>query len=61
VRLISIRWISDVPSKIVKTRFMPVEELQRRWRNAPAFNPAALRAEAGDFFGEDDVVADDNP
>ena len=44
-----------------RRRFVPVEELQRRWRDAPAFDPAALRAEASDFFGGDDVPEDDNP
>lgn len=44
-----------------RRRFVPVEELQRRWGNAPAFDPAALRAEASDLFGDDDVLDDHNP
>jgi antitoxin (DNA-binding transcriptional repressor) of toxin-antitoxin stability system len=53
--------IAEVRPLSDRRRFVPVEELQRRWRDAPAFDPAALRAEAGDFFGDDDVAGDDNP
>jgi antitoxin (DNA-binding transcriptional repressor) of toxin-antitoxin stability system len=53
--------IAEVRPLSDRRRFVPVEELQRSWRNAPAFDPAALRTEAGDFFGDDDVVEDGNP
>ncbi len=53
--------IAEVRPLSDRRRFVPAEELQRRWRDAPAFDPAALRTEAGDFFRDDDVVEDDNP
>lgn len=53
--------IAEVRPLSTRRRFVPVEELQRRWRDAPAFDPVALRAEASDFFGGDDVLEDDNP
>jgi antitoxin (DNA-binding transcriptional repressor) of toxin-antitoxin stability system len=52
--------IAEVRPLSGRRRFVPVEELQRRWRDAPAFDPAALRAEAEELFG-DDAVEDDNP
>jgi prevent-host-death family protein len=52
--------IAEVRPLSDRRRFVPVEELQRRWRDAPAFDPSALRAEADAFFG-DDAVEDDNP
>jgi antitoxin (DNA-binding transcriptional repressor) of toxin-antitoxin stability system len=53
--------IAEVRPLSARRRFVPVEELQRRWRDAPAFDPAALRAEARDFFSDDDILDDDNP
>lgn len=53
--------IAEVRPLSDRRRFVPVEELQRRWRDAPAFDPAALRVEASDFFGDDDVLEDGNP
>jgi antitoxin (DNA-binding transcriptional repressor) of toxin-antitoxin stability system len=53
--------IAEVRPLTGRRRFVPVEELQRRWRDAPTFDPAALRAEAETFFGPDDVLDDDNP
>lgn len=53
--------IAEVRPLGTRRRFVPVEELQRRWRDAPAFDAAALRAEASDFFSDDDVLGDDNP
>lgn len=52
--------IAEVRPLSDRRRFVPVKELQRRWRDAPAFDPAMLRAEADDFFG-DDAVEDGNP
>ena len=53
--------IAEVRPLSTRRRFVPVEELQRRWRGVPAFDPAALRSEASDFFGDDDVPEDENP
>ncbi|MGW2872538.1 hypothetical protein [Kitasatospora sp. NPDC001225] len=33
-----------------------MEELQRKWRSAPAVDAAQLRAEAGTFYGDEDRV-----
>ncbi|NLU66730.1 PhdYeFM domain-containing protein [Streptomyces sp. HNM0574] len=35
-------------------RFVPVEELQRRWRDLPHVDAARMRAEADAFFGDED-------
>lgn len=53
--------IAEVRPLNSRRRFVPVEELQRRWRDVPAFDPAALRTEDSDFFGDDDILDDDNP
>lgn len=53
--------IAEVRPLSDRRRFVPVAELQRRWRDAPAFSAAALRAEADDFFGPDDIGEDGNP
>jgi antitoxin (DNA-binding transcriptional repressor) of toxin-antitoxin stability system len=53
--------IAEVRPLPGRRRFVPVEELQRRWRDAPAFDPAALRAESDAFFGPDDIPDDDDP
>lgn len=53
--------IAEVRPLSTRRRFVPVEELQRHWRDVPAFDPVALRTEASDFFGNDDVLEDDNP
>ncbi|MFJ8473961.1 type II toxin-antitoxin system Phd/YefM family antitoxin [Kitasatospora sp. NPDC094011] len=44
-----------------RRRFVPVEELQRKWRNAPAVDAAQLRAEADAFYGDEDRVGGDDP
>jgi hypothetical protein len=38
--------IAEVRPLSTRRRFVPVEELQRRWHDAPAFDPVALRAES---------------
>lgn len=44
------------------SRFVPVEELQRRWRNAPGADAARMRAEADEFYGDEDRIGDaDDP
>lgn len=42
-------------------RFIPVDELQRRWRRAPRIDAARLRAEADEFFGDSRVDDGANP
>lgn len=54
--------IAEVRPLSSRRRFVPVEELQRKWSNAPAVDYARMRAEADEFFGsEDRVDEDDNP
>ena len=53
--------IAEVRPLSERRRFVPVEELQRRWRDAPVLDPAALRADADEFFRDDYVTDDDNP
>jgi antitoxin (DNA-binding transcriptional repressor) of toxin-antitoxin stability system len=54
--------IAEVRPLGTRRRFVPVEELQRKWRNAPAVDAAAMRAEADAFFGgEDRIDETDNP
>ncbi|MEV5777474.1 type II toxin-antitoxin system Phd/YefM family antitoxin [Streptomyces antimycoticus] len=50
------------PLETRRRRFVPVEELQREWRNAPRVDHAAMRAEADAFFGDEDRVGEqDDP
>jgi antitoxin (DNA-binding transcriptional repressor) of toxin-antitoxin stability system len=43
-------------------RFVPVEELQRKWRNTPLVDGARMRAETDEFFGSTDRVGEEeNP
>ncbi|MBC3843003.1 PhdYeFM domain-containing protein [Streptacidiphilus sp. 4-A2] len=54
--------IAEVRPLSSRRRFVPVEELQRKWRHAPQADAARLRAEADAFFGSEDRVDDDgNP
>ncbi|HEY1702978.1 MAG TPA: PhdYeFM domain-containing protein [Trebonia sp.] len=53
--------IAEVRPLTARRRFVPVEELQREWHDAPVFDPAPLRTEDEAFFGPDDVLGDDNP
>jgi len=54
--------IAEVRPLSVRRRFVPVEELQRKWRHAPHVDAAQMRAEADEFFGsEDRVGGDGNP
>ncbi|MFD4659947.1 type II toxin-antitoxin system Phd/YefM family antitoxin [Kitasatospora sp. NPDC058444] len=48
--------IAEVRPINSRRRFVPVEELQRKWRNAPAVDAAQLRAEADAFYGDEDRV-----
>ncbi|MEU0129815.1 MULTISPECIES: PhdYeFM domain-containing protein [unclassified Streptomyces] len=47
-----------------RRRFVPVEELQRKWRHAPRSDAARMRTEADEFFGSEDRIdidGDGNP
>jgi antitoxin (DNA-binding transcriptional repressor) of toxin-antitoxin stability system len=53
--------IAEVRPLSTRRRFVPIEELQRKWRNAPAIDYARMRAEADEFFASEDRVGDDDP
>ncbi|MEC4020678.1 type II toxin-antitoxin system Phd/YefM family antitoxin [Streptomyces sp. H27-D2] len=54
--------IAEVRPLGTRRRFVPVDELQREWRNAPRVDHARMRAEADTFHGDEDRVGDtDNP
>lgn len=50
--------IAEVRPLSTRRRFVPVEEIQRKWRNAPQIDYARMRAEADEFFGDEDRVGD---
>jgi antitoxin (DNA-binding transcriptional repressor) of toxin-antitoxin stability system len=52
--------VAEVRPLNARRRFVPVEELQRKWRNAPHVDAAAMRTEADEFFGSEDRVGDDD-
>ncbi|MBQ0986007.1 PhdYeFM domain-containing protein [Streptomyces sp. F63] len=52
--------IAEVRPLTTRRRFVPVEELQRKWRNAPAVDYARMRAEADEFYGDEDRVGEDD-
>ncbi|MFH8368047.1 type II toxin-antitoxin system Phd/YefM family antitoxin [Streptomyces sp. NPDC018031] len=53
--------IAEVRPLSTRRRFVPVDELQRKWRSAPRVDSARMRAEADEFFGDEDRIdeADD--
>jgi antitoxin (DNA-binding transcriptional repressor) of toxin-antitoxin stability system len=51
--------IAEVRPLNARRRFVPVEELQRKWGNAPRIDAAQMRAEADEFFGTEDRLEDD--
>ncbi|MFJ7248395.1 type II toxin-antitoxin system Phd/YefM family antitoxin [Kitasatospora sp. NPDC098652] len=53
--------IAEVRPISSRRRFVPVEELQRKWQNAPVIDAAEMRAEADAFYGDEDRVGDDDP
>lgn len=54
--------IAEVRPLGARRRFVPVEELQRKWRNMPRVDAERRRKEADEFFGmEDRTGNDDNP
>jgi antitoxin (DNA-binding transcriptional repressor) of toxin-antitoxin stability system len=50
--------IAEVRPLGIRRRFVPVEELQRKWRHAPHADAAWMRAEADEFFGGEDRIGD---
>ncbi|MFI1967332.1 type II toxin-antitoxin system Phd/YefM family antitoxin [Streptomyces pathocidini] len=52
--------IAEVRPLGSRRRFVPVEELQRKWRNAPRVDYTAMRAEADEFYGDEDRIGDDD-
>ncbi|MFD7577802.1 type II toxin-antitoxin system Phd/YefM family antitoxin [Kitasatospora sp. NPDC059803] len=53
--------IAEVRPISGRRRFVPVEELQRKWRNAPTVDAARMRAEADAFYGDEDRIGGDDP
>jgi antitoxin (DNA-binding transcriptional repressor) of toxin-antitoxin stability system len=53
--------IAEVRPLSTRRRFVPVEELQYKWRNAPTIDYARMRSEADEFFDSEDRLGDDNP
>ncbi|WP_328910184.1 PhdYeFM domain-containing protein [Streptomyces sp. NBC_00234] len=54
--------IAEVRPLSARRRFVPVEEMQRKWRTAPRVDYARMRAEADAFFGGEDRVGEgDDP
>ncbi|MFC5172281.1 type II toxin-antitoxin system Phd/YefM family antitoxin [Streptomyces mutomycini] len=56
--------IAEVRPLSSRRRFVPVEELQRKWRHAPRSDAARMRTEADGFFGSEDRIdidGDGNP
>ncbi|RAJ38575.1 antitoxin (DNA-binding transcriptional repressor) of toxin-antitoxin stability system [Kitasatospora sp. SolWspMP-SS2h] len=51
--------IAEVRPLGSRRRFVPLDELQRKWRNAPAVDAARMRAEADGFFGDEDRIGDE--
>lgn len=52
--------IAEVRPLSSRRRFVPVEELRLKWRNAPAIDHARMRAEADEFFDSEDRIGDDD-
>jgi antitoxin (DNA-binding transcriptional repressor) of toxin-antitoxin stability system len=52
--------IAEVRPLSTRRRFVPVEELQRKWRNAPRADHARMQAEADEFYGNEDRIGDDD-
>lgn len=54
--------IAEVRPLGSRRRFVPVEELQRKWQHAPQIDAAQMQADADAFFGSEERVDDDgNP
>lgn len=52
--------IAEVRPLGARRRFVPVEELQRKWRHAPRIDAARMRTEADEFFAAEDRIGDDD-
>lgn len=55
------RAIAEVRPVAPRRRFAPVDELRRKWLNAPGPDSARMRAEADTFFGDEDRLDDGGP
>ncbi|OKJ41506.1 type II toxin-antitoxin system Phd/YefM family antitoxin [Streptomyces sp. CB01580] len=54
--------IAEVRPLTTRRRFVPVEEMQRKWRTAPRVDSARMRAESDAFFGSEERIAEsDDP
>ncbi|WP_306323100.1 MULTISPECIES: type II toxin-antitoxin system Phd/YefM family antitoxin [unclassified Streptomyces] len=51
--------IAEVRPLAARRRFVPAEELQAKWRNAPRVDHRAMREEAEAFFGDEERLGDD--
>ena len=50
--------IAEVRPLSTRRRFVPVDELQRKWSSAPPVDHARMRAEADRFFGSEDRIGE---
>lgn len=50
--------IAEVRPISPRRRFVPVAQLQREWQHAPRVDHRQLRAEADEFYGDEDRVGD---
>lgn len=50
--------IAEVRPISPRRRFVPVAELQRAWGRAPSVDHRQLRAEADEFYGDEDRVGE---
>ncbi|MFG2697762.1 type II toxin-antitoxin system Phd/YefM family antitoxin [Kitasatospora sp. NPDC048407] len=51
--------IAEVRPLGTRRRFVPVDELQHKWRGASVIDAERMRAEADEFFGDEDRVGDE--
>jgi antitoxin (DNA-binding transcriptional repressor) of toxin-antitoxin stability system len=49
--------IAEVRPLSARRRFVPVEELQQKWRHVPHIDATQTRAEGDAFFGTEDRIA----
>lgn len=50
--------IAEVRPISPRRRFVPVAELHRKWQHAPRADYRRMRAEADEFYGDEDRIAD---
>jgi prevent-host-death family protein len=51
--------VAEVRPLSSRRRFVPIDELKRKWAHAPRIDYAAMRAEVDEFFGHEDRIDDD--